>query len=302
MFVMLNIVKGITIDTFVEIRYARLEREIDKCEVCFLCGLRDIDFNRKIGQGAFLDHLKTDHNLWHYFFYIFFIWEQDRDDDDGLEFYVRSCIDEHSITWFPIGHSLSLQAETSDENNFREKKFQSVIGEGLSSQVQAALVQFSRVPKGKIFDLRESMALKAGENRDRIENHCDTHIIKDFNPFSKLQFRVSITSHLLRDPNEIIIVRGLTHCEQETPFSIYVTDGTDGVCTFQTGVQELKRYRGFIRFQFFLILKSHLTLVAFHDLAYLDLIRLASSNNGFQAFCCSRALSNVEIHFTVKAT
>ena len=37
-----------------------------------------------------------------------FIWEQDKDDDDGLEYYVRHCIEDGDLTWFPKNKAIRL--------------------------------------------------------------------------------------------------------------------------------------------------------------------------------------------------
>ncbi|RYG94113.1 hypothetical protein EON65_57945 [archaeon] len=45
------------------------------------------------------------------------LWEQDRDDDDGLEQYVRRAIDANEITWFPLHKAIRLnQAATKEES------------------------------------------------------------------------------------------------------------------------------------------------------------------------------------------
>jgi hypothetical protein len=35
---------------------------------------------------------------------------QDRDDDDGLEQYVRRCFSRNDISFFPVDHAMSLEA------------------------------------------------------------------------------------------------------------------------------------------------------------------------------------------------
>ena len=112
-YILLNIVKGITIDTFVELRQKKLEREHDTTEVCFICGLPKVIFDRKLGRTAFKDHYKFDHNLWSYFYFIIYIWEQDKDDDDGLEQFIRRAIEAKDISWIPMGRSMVL--DTNDE-------------------------------------------------------------------------------------------------------------------------------------------------------------------------------------------
>merc|ERR1711871_1213158 len=49
-------------------------------------------------------------------YFIFFLWEQDKDDDDGLEYYVRHKIIQNEITWFPMSNAMCLDmGETEHE-------------------------------------------------------------------------------------------------------------------------------------------------------------------------------------------
>jgi hypothetical protein len=108
MFIMLNVIKGITIDTFVELRLNLLARIKDTEEVCFICGIDKLVFNRALDRNAFNNHVKYDQNLWHYIYFIIYIWEQDKDDDDGLEYYVRHLINAADLSWFPMNKAIRL--------------------------------------------------------------------------------------------------------------------------------------------------------------------------------------------------
>jgi hypothetical protein len=107
-FIVLNIVKGITIDTFVDLREKKLDRFRRTTEFCFICGIAKITFDRKIGRSEFQRHYKTDHNLWNYLYFIIYIWQQDKDDDDGLEQFIRRAIENGDISWIPIKKMLSI--------------------------------------------------------------------------------------------------------------------------------------------------------------------------------------------------
>mgnify|MGYP003385025846 FL=1 len=67
-------------------------------------------------QLGFKHHITTDHNMWNYLYFIIHIWEQDKDDDDGLEQYVRRCVDSDDITFFPLNRAMRLRlAKTAGE-------------------------------------------------------------------------------------------------------------------------------------------------------------------------------------------
>lgn len=75
-----------------EIREKFIARIKDTEQVCFMCGITDKVFNRTIGRDAFKRHIAKEQNLWNYVYYIIAIWEQDKDDDDGLEWQIRRYI------------------------------------------------------------------------------------------------------------------------------------------------------------------------------------------------------------------
>ena len=133
-FILLNIVKGITIDTFVELRMKKNERLEDTTEKCFICGFERLKFDRAIGRTAFEMHIKLDHNLWNYAYFVMYLWEQDQDDDDGLEQYVRRAVAANDISWFPMNKCLefmALEEAAADKNaaeNNAETRFTRALG------------------------------------------------------------------------------------------------------------------------------------------------------------------------------
>jgi hypothetical protein len=42
-----------------------------------------------------------EHNMWAYVRFLVLLLEQDRDEDDGLEQYVRGCFQRGDMQWFP---------------------------------------------------------------------------------------------------------------------------------------------------------------------------------------------------------
>lgn len=99
---------GITIDTFVDLRKSLEKRLDDTTEKCFICGIEKNTFNRTLDRNAFRNHIKYDQCLWSYIYFIIYIWEQSKDDDDGLESYVRRCIDQSDLIWFPMNKAVRL--------------------------------------------------------------------------------------------------------------------------------------------------------------------------------------------------
>ena len=115
--VLLNVMFGIVIDTFGNLRTAKAERLLDTTGKCFVCGIDKQVFDRAAdGVQGFSDHIRRDHNMWNYLYFIIYIWEQDKDDDDGLEQFVRRSIAVNDINWFPMNKAMRLDVAESEED------------------------------------------------------------------------------------------------------------------------------------------------------------------------------------------
>jgi hypothetical protein len=115
---MLNLIGGVIITTFGQLREDKGKLLKDTEGVCFICSIDKQIFDRASTEPeGFKTHVKIDHNIWNYLYFIFLLWEQDRDDDDGLEQYVRRAIEANEIVWFPLNKAIRLtQAATKEES------------------------------------------------------------------------------------------------------------------------------------------------------------------------------------------
>lgn len=147
-FTLWNVVRGINVDTFAELRAIKMERLEDTTEVCFICGIDKLTFDRNDTNHGFAKHIRTEHNMWNYLYFFIYLWEQDKDDDDGMEQYVRRCIDANDIGWFPIGRALCLNADESDEVD------------EIAGQVRGDLINMNKRIISKINELEESIGNK----------------------------------------------------------------------------------------------------------------------------------------------
>ena len=120
MVVLLNVIFGIIIDTFGDLRTKKIERLQDTTEKCFICGIDKPVFDRASDTpNGFKTHIRFDHNMWNYLFFIVYIWEQDKDDDDGLEQFVRRSLDANDLSWFPMNRAMRLTSTVSPEEELR---------------------------------------------------------------------------------------------------------------------------------------------------------------------------------------
>jgi hypothetical protein len=124
---------------------ARVE---DMKSTCFICGQAKIRFDRASDEpNGFKRHYKEDHNIWDYLAFIVFIQEQDRDDDDGLELYVRQMIENKDIAWFPMGKAIALESGAKNDDASVEEhldRLEASSTEALRSQNELLLRAFDK--------------------------------------------------------------------------------------------------------------------------------------------------------------
>ena len=101
---LLNVVFGIIIDTFRELRVKYQEDLHDKLNRCFICG-EERDNLEKDGNN-FENHVIIDHDLWNYAYYIIALKFTDVQDMNYINSYVAGCIEEKDISWIPCRKEL----------------------------------------------------------------------------------------------------------------------------------------------------------------------------------------------------
>lgn len=110
---LLNIIFGIIIDTFSQLRDENDQRDDDESDVCFVCGKTRTDFNR---QGKHFDHhIKIEHLPWTYIYYIYYLDHKGEDELTGLE---QNCWDDFKklkTDWLPIGKTIYLDYDNKEE-------------------------------------------------------------------------------------------------------------------------------------------------------------------------------------------
>jgi len=170
--VLLNVIFGIIIDTFGDLRTKKAERHADTTEKCFVCGIDKQEFDRTTTtQDGFKNHIKLDHNMWNYLYFIIYIWEQDKDDDDGLEQYVRRALDANDISWFPMNRAMRLsQTESSEEELRKELKEYSEMAE---MKMLARMVQIQT-------DITTVLGQVAADLEEEVDGKSQTNPLSPF--------------------------------------------------------------------------------------------------------------------------
>lgn len=86
----LNLIFGVIIDTFANLREEKHERDEIMRNNCLVCSLNRSAFENK--RVTFEQHIKKEHNIWNYFFFIVLLKVKDPTDFTGPESYVYEMI------------------------------------------------------------------------------------------------------------------------------------------------------------------------------------------------------------------
>ncbi|XP_065834186.1 inositol 1,4,5-trisphosphate receptor type 3-like isoform X2 [Oscarella lobularis] len=107
----LNIVFGIIVDTFSELRDDKWKAQNDMASVCFICGNPSFEFEKR-GNG-FEHHVKNEHNMWAYLFYFIHLSEKLHNDYTSIESHVAEKLKKDEIDFFPLNKAICL-SDTED--------------------------------------------------------------------------------------------------------------------------------------------------------------------------------------------
>ncbi|XP_026317343.1 inositol 1,4,5-trisphosphate receptor [Hyposmocoma kahamanoa] len=104
--IVLNLIFGVIIDTFADLRSEKQQKELILKNTCFICGLNRAAFDNK--TVSFEEHIKSEHNMWHYLYFMVLVRVKDPTEYTGPESYVHSMIKSNNLDWFPRLRALSL--------------------------------------------------------------------------------------------------------------------------------------------------------------------------------------------------
>jgi len=102
----LNIIFGIIIDTFAELRDQKSMMDEDMKTICYICNLDRYTFDKN-GTG-FENHIEKQHHLWNYVFFIYSVNAKDPTEYNGIESYVQEKLQAEDISWFPLHKAIEL--------------------------------------------------------------------------------------------------------------------------------------------------------------------------------------------------
>ncbi|XP_071092410.1 inositol 1,4,5-trisphosphate-gated calcium channel ITPR3-like isoform X4 [Haliotis cracherodii] len=108
----LNIIFGIIVDTFSELRDLKWTAESDMRDTCFICSRNSYDFEHH-GKG-FEHHVRQEHNMWAYIFFFIHLNGTKVNDYTAMEMYVYKLLGKENFDFFPLDRALSLASMGKD--------------------------------------------------------------------------------------------------------------------------------------------------------------------------------------------
>uniref|UniRef100_UPI00358E7F93 inositol 1,4,5-trisphosphate-gated calcium channel ITPR1-like n=1 Tax=Myxine glutinosa TaxID=7769 RepID=UPI00358E7F93 len=144
--IVLNLIFGVIIDTFADLRSEKQKKEEILKTTCFICGLERDKFDNK--TVSFEEHITQEHNMWHYLYFIVLVRVKDPTEYTGPESYVAQMIKEHNLEWFPRMRAMSL---VSGEGEAEQNEVR-----GLQEKLEGTMRLISQLST-QLTDLREKM-------------------------------------------------------------------------------------------------------------------------------------------------
>jgi len=117
---LLNLIFGMIIDAFGELRDQKSKDEEDQKNICFICGIERSEFERHCN---FEEHTVEEHNIWSYVFYLVYLVEKQKISKTEMTDIENLVLERYlikSYEWVPVGKSLTLEKIYEKENVNKE--------------------------------------------------------------------------------------------------------------------------------------------------------------------------------------
>ncbi|KAH8407261.1 hypothetical protein KR222_011790 [Zaprionus bogoriensis] len=125
--IVLNLIFGVIIDTFADLRSEKQQKEAILKTTCFICSLNRSAFDNK--TVSFEEHIKSEHNMWHYLYFIVLVKVKDPTEFTGPESYVYAMVKAGILEWFPRLRAMSLAAVDADGEQIELRSMQTQLME-----------------------------------------------------------------------------------------------------------------------------------------------------------------------------
>lgn len=103
---LLNMINGVIVTTFSQIREESVTKEEDIGNRCFICSLDKLEYEKR--KINFNEHVELEHNTENYIKYLVYVKSINPKDLDADQSYVVQCLKNKDIAFFPVFRSFSI--------------------------------------------------------------------------------------------------------------------------------------------------------------------------------------------------
>jgi hypothetical protein len=103
---LLNMINGVIVSTFSQIREESNEKDEDIKNKCFICNIDRVEFEKR--KIPFSDHQKYEHNTKTYIRFLIYLKITNEKDLDADQSFIIQCLKERDISCFPVLRSFSV--------------------------------------------------------------------------------------------------------------------------------------------------------------------------------------------------
>lgn len=113
--IMIDMVFGIIVQSFVELRHRTQKYQSDKINRCFICNVGKNTLERY--RINFVEHINDNHYLWNYVEYIIKLDLADSHDLNAINNYAKLKIEQNDISWLPTSKDFELETNKKGKSN-----------------------------------------------------------------------------------------------------------------------------------------------------------------------------------------
>ncbi|XP_035258144.1 inositol 1,4,5-trisphosphate receptor type 2 isoform X1 [Anguilla anguilla] len=169
--IVLNLIFGVIIDTFADLRSEKQRKEEILRTTCFICGLERDKFDNK--TVSFEEHIKSEHNMWHYLYFRVLVRVKDPTEYTGPESYVAQMIEEKNLDWFPRMRAMSLVSSEGDGEQNEIRSLQERL-DGTLSLVSLLSAQLAEL-KEQMTEQRKNKQRMGFLGPPQVNHHISAH-------------------------------------------------------------------------------------------------------------------------------
>ena len=166
---LLNLIFGMIIDAFGELRDQKTRNDEDDKNVCFICGIERSEFERHI---SFEEHFINEHNMWAYINYIVLLLEKQKSDKNSMTDIENLVLEKYLIKnfeWIPISKSLTLETIYEKENIKKVNEFDDMTNQ--IKKVQNSMVELGASLKNTVMSEVKTSLAELSSKIDKLVKH-----------------------------------------------------------------------------------------------------------------------------------